>query len=188
MAVESGKKILYTGLGMSGKATSIAQLRDLGRLGVVVRRQDVNGEQYPFEWRVTCPQWKSPLPLIVSSSMLRATRFVDVLAHRLDTTTSWEVENLKRVDGIVHVIDTQRLRLEASVGFVERTRLDLTRLGRDPDDIPTVFQLNKRDLDDVEDIDNMKNQIRWTRCDYVESVAIRGEGVFEAFCRVVDLL
>jgi signal recognition particle receptor subunit beta len=53
---------------------------------------------------------------------------------------------LDNVDGIIFVADSDRDRLEANCESLTELKENLLEVGRDLRSIPTVFQLNKRDL------------------------------------------
>lgn len=90
------------------------------------------------------------------------------------------LERLCKAIGIVFVVDTQQPRLAHNVGALARLREDLRRGGRDLDEIPVVFQLNKRDLPGLAPNEVLRSALHSGRCSYIESVASRGEGTREA--------
>lgn len=53
---------------------------------------------------------------------------------------------LQGADGIVFVADSSPNRIEANLEALQSTRQGLEKVGLDPDEIPFVFQFNKRDL------------------------------------------
>jgi hypothetical protein len=69
-----------------------------------------------------------------------------------------------------------------------RIRVDLLEVGRDPDAVPLVFQLNKRDLPNILSVAEMTSVLTWGRCDYEETVATQGLGVPRALDRLLDLI
>lgn len=90
------------------------------------------------------------------------------------------LERLCKAIGIVFVVDTQQPRLAHNIGALARLREDLRRGGRDLDEIPVVFQLNKRDLPGLAPNEVLRSALHSGRCSYIESVASRGEGTREA--------
>ena len=95
---------------------------------------------------------------------------------------------LRKVDGIVFVLDSAIDRMT-----VNRERLDglvseLDRVGRTPDTIPLVFQCNKRDRADALPFETMSRLYRWPRCAHVPSIASKGDRVAEALRVLVGML
>src|SRR4029079_12390376 len=62
---------------------------------------------------------------------------------------------LKGVDGIVFVADSQLAMIDANLESFKTLRDNLGEIGLNLDDIPTVIQLNKRDLPNIADIDTI---------------------------------
>jgi hypothetical protein len=98
------------------------------------------------------------------------------------------LERLCKAIGIVFVVDSQQLRLVHNVGALARLREDLRRGGRDLDEIPLVFQLNKRDLSELAPNEVLRSALHSGRCSYVDSVASRGEGTRETLEYLVGMI
>lgn len=97
------------------------------------------------------------------------------------------VEFLPVLDGVVFVADSQPDRLDASLVALEQL-LELMRSeGVDPDRVPFVFQLNKRDLRDILGVDALRAALHTPRCAHVESVASFRHGVHRALATVLAL-
>ncbi len=97
---------------------------------------------------------------------------------------------LRGADGVVFVADSQPSMRESNVESLEnlKTNLRLNRL--DPDKVALVFQYNKRDLPDVESVDDMSAYLNPGPAPVVEAAAINGVGVTAtlraAVARILD--
>ncbi len=97
----------------------------------------------------------------------------------LDTTRQLV---LKNVDGVVFVVDSQAGRIDDNIESMRNLEVNLLKQGIDPDDIPKLVQLNKRDLPDAMPRDELLEQLDVEEGTPVfEAVAIEGKGVFETF-------
>src|SRR5438128_4499286 len=84
---------------------------------------------------------------------------------------------LRGSDGVVFVADSQSSMRESNVESLENLRTNL-RLNRiDPDKVALVFQYNKRDLPNVDTIDDMSGYLHPGAAPVVEAAAINGAGV-----------
>lgn len=86
---------------------------------------------------------------------------------------------LKGADGVVFVADSQEARMDANVESVRNLRENLTEHGIDPDRVPTVLQLNKRDLPTAVPVPDLVAALRRGNEPVFEAVATRGTGVFD---------
>jgi len=86
---------------------------------------------------------------------------------------------LRGVDGIVFVADSQEQRMDANVEALENLMSNLKEHGYDFNKIPSVLQLNKRDLPNILPVDLLSTELRKKNEAIVEAVAFQGVGVFE---------
>ncbi|WP_156041697.1 hypothetical protein [Chondromyces apiculatus] len=98
------------------------------------------------------------------------------------------LQRLAKASGVVFVVDSQEVRREANIGWLKRLRADLLLAGRSLDDLPIVFQLNKRDLPDVADVAELQRELRTDWCAYVESIAPKRIGTSEAIDHLFRLI
>lgn len=91
------------------------------------------------------------------------------------------------IDVLIFVVDSQRERLEAGIGYFDTLRTALTRLGRDPVLLPVLFQLTKRDLPGVVLESELRQLFRAPRGAYVATCARRGEGIDQVIAAAVHL-
>ncbi len=99
---------------------------------------------------------------------------------------------LRGADGVVFVADSQNTMRESNKDSLEnlRTNLRLNRL--DPDKVALVFQYNKRDLPNVDSVDDMNAYLQPGSTPVLEAAAINGVGVTAtlraAVARILDNL
>lgn len=87
---------------------------------------------------------------------------------------------LRHVDGIVFVVDSQSDRLHDNRESIANLYDNLRRQGDDPDRLPLVVQYNKRDLNNVLTLEDLRTELKVPpEVSEIEAVAIAGEGVFE---------
>lgn len=87
---------------------------------------------------------------------------------------------LTGADGVVLVVDSQRLRADASSESLENLRDNLREHGRTLAEVPHVIQYNKRDLSDLVPIDELERKLNQYGAPSFATVATQGEGVYEA--------
>lgn len=86
---------------------------------------------------------------------------------------------LQGVDGIVFVVDSQSAMQDASRASLQNLRENLASLGLDLDQIPMVFQWNKRDLRSVAPVADLEAALNPRGRPSFQAVASQGTGVFE---------
>jgi len=92
---------------------------------------------------------------------------------------------LRDVDGVVFVVDSQAASARDALRCQEQLAVDLRLQGRDPDEVPIVYQWNKRDLPDELPIDELRALYDPEgRRQGFPSVATEAEGVIPALKRV----
>lgn len=86
---------------------------------------------------------------------------------------------LKGVDGIIFVADSQVDRAEANVEAMHNLYENLESYGYDLSKIPFVIQYNKRDLERILPVEEMRAELNPMSVPDFEAVAVEGKGVFE---------
>ena len=176
-------KIVYYGPGLCGKTTNLQWIYDK-----------------------TNPQAKGKLISLATET--DRTLFFDFLPLELGTVRGFKTRFhlytvpgqvfydasrkliLKGVDGVIFVADSQTERMDANVEAIENLKLNLKSQGYDLLTIPYVLQLNKRDLPNVETVDEMKRLLGQKNPPEpaYEAVASKGTGVFETLKGVAKLV
>lgn len=95
---------------------------------------------------------------------------------------------LKGVDGLVFVADSQVERMDANIESLDNMRTNLEEQGINIDEISYVMQYNKRDLDNIVPIEELKQVLNKAGVPEFEASAFTGEGVFETLKAVVKLV
>jgi signal recognition particle receptor subunit beta len=85
---------------------------------------------------------------------------------------------LQGADGVVFVADSQRSKKEENIESIENLKINLEGLDQDINEIPLVIQYNKRDLEDIMDIDEMQEDLNKYNAPYFEAIAYKGDGVY----------
>lgn len=165
-------KIVYYGPGLCGKTTNL---------------------QYIFD--STAPQARGKLISLATET--DRTLFFDFMPLELGTVRGFKTRFhlytvpgqvfydasrkliLKGVDGVVFVADSQEERMDANVESLYNLEENLRAQGYDPDKIPYVLQLNKRDLPNVLPIEEITAELRRNGEPVIEAVASSGPGVFD---------
>ncbi len=88
---------------------------------------------------------------------------------------------LNGVDGIVFVADSSLEYIEDSINSLQELKLNLAKLGYNPDEIPMVIQYNKRDSKTAARLDELKATINPQKLPDFETIASKGVGVVESF-------
>ncbi|GLH74632.1 hypothetical protein GETHLI_31340 [Geothrix limicola] len=94
---------------------------------------------------------------------------------------------LKGVDGIVFVVDSQTPMLDACKESYQNLEENLRELGLSLNDIPMVFQWNKRDLRNVVPVEDLEAAFNPKGHPSFQSVASDGSGVFETLRGITKL-
>jgi signal recognition particle receptor subunit beta len=95
---------------------------------------------------------------------------------------------LEDVDGIVFVADSQWDRLRENLESLADLEENLRGHGRDPDSIPMVYQLNKRDLDSRLPAPFLRSFLSADSRPCLEAVASRGIGVVDTLKTATKLV
>jgi signal recognition particle receptor subunit beta len=95
---------------------------------------------------------------------------------------------LKGADAIVFVADSQRSQLAANVDSLRNLRTNLLEYGMSLDDMPWVIGYNKRDMPDAMSKEELERELNPYGVPSFSQVAVTGEGVFEAFEKVSEML
>lgn len=95
---------------------------------------------------------------------------------------------LTGADGLVLVVDSQRERVDANSESLENLRENLREHGRTLDAVPWVIQYNKRDLPSPLPVAELQRKLNPRGVPSFESVAMRGEGVYETLEAITRLV
>ncbi len=165
-------KIVYYGPGLSGKTTNL---------------------QYIFS--ITNPRSRGELVSIETD--IERTLFFDLLPMNVGLIKGYQAKFqlytvpgqifydatrklvLKGADGVVFVADSQELMGQANTQSLENLKVNLAACGKNIDEIPLVFQYNKRDLGSIIPTFVLNQTLNVFDAPYFEAVATKGTGVIE---------
>ncbi|RKQ61735.1 hypothetical protein C7457_1182 [Thermovibrio guaymasensis] len=167
-------KIVYYGPGLSGKTTNIKWIYDH-------IKPENKGEMITLATETERTLFFDFVPIEVSNVRGFKVRF------HLYTTPGQIIYQasrkliLKGVDGIVFVADSQEERHDANLDTLDDMLENLKDYEINIEEIPLVFQYNKRDLPNVLSVEKLRADLnRWGRPDF-EAIATKGVGVLETF-------
>ncbi|WP_456455960.1 GTP-binding protein [Thermovibrio sp.] len=167
-------KIVYYGPGLSGKTTNIKWIYDHVK-------PENKGEMITLATETERTLFFDFVPIEVSNVKGFKVRF------HLYTTPGQIIYQasrkliLKGVDGIVFVADSQEERHDANLDTLDDMIENLKEYNLKIEEIPLVFQYNKRDLPNVLPVEVLRKDLnRWDRPDF-EAIATKGIGVLETF-------
>lgn len=86
---------------------------------------------------------------------------------------------LTGADGVVFVSDSQRARRDSNLESLENLRENLADQGRSLGTVPHVFQHNKRDLGEVDSLEELDDAMNGHDAPSIGTVATRGDGIFD---------
>lgn len=178
---EIDAKIVYYGPGISGKTTNLQHIHQhlkpeqRGRMVSLATDED---RTLFFDF----------LPIELASVRGFRTRFhlYTVPGQVYYGATRRAV--LTGVDGVIFVADSQADRLEDNLLSLKDLEENLRYYGKKIETVPLIFQYNKRDLPNVLAVEELDQKINRLHVPHFESVAVLGQGVFEALtlaCRMV---
>ena len=181
MAREINCKIVYYGPGLCGKTTNLQYIYDK-------TNPTAKGKLISLATETDRTLFFDFLPLELGTVRGFKTRFhLYTVPGQVFYDASRKLI-LKGVDGVIFVADSQVERMDANVEAIENLETNLKAQGYDLKTIPYVLQLNKRDLPNVETVDEMKRLLMKKNEPVFEAVAAKGPGVFETLKGVAKLV
>lgn len=173
-------KIVYYGPGLSGKTTNL---------------------QYIFS--VTNPKTRGELVSIETD--IERTLFFDLLPINVGLVNGYQAKFqlytvpgqvfydstrqlvLRGADGIVFVADSQELMENANVDSFENLKVNLAKHQQNIEELPIVFQFNKRDLKNILPIDRLNRKLNTLGAPSFGASAITGAGVIETLREISSM-
>ena len=181
MAREINCKIVYYGPGLCGKTTNLQYIYER-------TNPEAKGKMISLATETERTLFFDFLPLSLGEIRGFKTRFhLYTVPGQVFYDASRKLI-LKGVDGVIFVADSQVERMDANVEAIENLQTNLKSQGYDLMNIPYVLQLNKRDLPNVETVDEMKRLLMKKNEPVFEAVAAKGPGVFETLKGVAKLV
>jgi len=171
--MQMAAKVVYYGPGLCGKTTNLHHI--YGRTAPGSR-----GEMVSLETETDRTLFFDLLPLDVGviGGFKTRVQLYTVPGQVFYNTTRKLV--LKGVDGIVFVADSQRAMKDANVESLANLKTNLAEIGIKIEEIPLVFQYNKRDLANILSLEELEQSLNAARTsESYEACAVLGQGVFE---------
>ena len=172
-------KVVYYGPALSGKTTNLLQLHrliDPAARGKMVTLDTASDRTLYFDFL--------PIQFGTAQGVAVKIRLFTVPGQVMHKATRKVV--LSSCDGVVFVADSQRSAASANAYSWRDMEANLRAHGVAFDTLPKVVQFNKRDLDDVKPLSEIRQA--WGDISTFPAVSIRGEGVLETFRELLRLL
>jgi len=165
-------KIVYYGPGLCGKTTNLQAIHQK-------TAPQSRGEMVSLETETDRTLFFDLLPLDVGviGGMKVRLQLYTVPGQVFYNATRKLV--LKGVDGIVFVADSQAVALDTNLESLSNLGVNLAELGLGFDQVPVVFQYNKRDLRNILPVEELTEALNARGAPYFEAAALHGIGVFE---------
>lgn len=165
-------KIVYYGPGLGGKTTNIKYIYSKIAPGI-------RGKLISLATELDRTLFFDFLPVDVGNIKGFKTRFhLYTVPGQVYYNASRKLI-LKGVDGIIFVADSQIERFDDNVDSMENMKENLSTLGFNILEIPTVIQYNKRDLPNISPLDKLEHVLNPRKLPAFEAVATQGIGVFD---------
>ena len=174
-------KIVFYGTGMGGKTTN---------LRVIHQKTDPKnrGKLLSLETETERTLFFDFVPLSVGKIKGLDTRFSFYTVPGQSFYNLTRKAILKDVDGIVFVSDSQEERMDANIDSILNLEENLAEYKRELSKTPHVIQYNKRDLEDISPVVEMREELNRYKAPDFEAIAIQGKGVFETLRTIVRMV
>lgn len=178
---EINAKIVYYGPGLCGKTTNIKYIHEK-------LRPDTRGKLLSLATETDRTLFFDFLPVDLGEVKGYQTRFHLYTVPGQVFYNSTRKMVLKGADGIVFVADSQRDMLEANRESLTNLRDNLAEQGKNIDDIPMVFQYNKRDLPNVMPVEELDHALNPRRLPTFSACANDGTGVLPTLSSIAKMI
>lgn len=172
-------KIVYYGIGLSGKTTNLHYIHK------VVSPRDV-GNMVSIDTETERTLYFDLLPLDLGQVHGFHLRFQLYTVPGQVLYQQTRISVLKGVDGVVFVADSQANKLKENMESWAELSEQLRRQNKNAVDFPVIMQWNKRDLPDVLPIPVLEQYLNAFRKPSFEAVAVNGRGVVESLRSVIN--
>ncbi len=174
-------KIVYYGPGLGGKTTNLEYVYSK-------INPDTRGKMISLATETERTLFFDFLPIDLGSIRGFKTRFhLYTVPGQVYYNASRKLI-LKGVDGIIFVADSQKHRTEANIEAMHNLYDNLESYGYDIANIPFAIQYNKRDLPEVQPVEELRSQLNPTSVPDFEGIAIEGDGVFDTLKAVSKMV
>ena len=174
-------KIVYYGPGLCGKTTNLQYI-------YTKTSPEAKGKMISLATEADRTLFFDFLPLDLGSIRGFTTRFhLYTVPGQVFYDASRKLI-LKGVDGVCFVADSQIERTEANIESLDNLRTNLEEQGYNLDKIPYVIQYNKRDLQNIAPMAELRSLLNPSQVPDYEAIAPTGVGVFDTLKAVAKLV
>jgi mutual gliding-motility protein MglA len=166
-------KIVYYGIGLSGKTTNLHYIHKM------VDPRDV-GSMVSIDTETERTLYFDLLPLELGRVHGFTIRFQLYTVPGQVLYQQTRISVLKGADCVVFVADSQASKLQENLESFNELNDQLKRMGKQPGDFPLVMQWNKRDLPNILPVPVLEQYLNPFRSPSFEAVAVSGRGVQES--------
>jgi signal recognition particle receptor subunit beta len=165
-------KIVYYGPGLCGKTTNLQSIHHK-------TAAKSRGEMVSLETETDRTLFFDLLPLDVGviGGMKVRLQLYTVPGQVFYNATRKLV--LKGVDGVVFVADSQVAAEDTNIESFTNLKANIAELGLSLDQLPLVFQFNKRDIRNIQPVEVLNEALNPGGAPFFEAAALHGVGVFE---------
>jgi signal recognition particle receptor subunit beta len=165
-------KIVYYGPGLCGKTTNLQSIHQK-------TAPRSRGEMVSLETETDRTLFFDLLPLDVGviGGMKVRLQLYTVPGQVFYNATRKLV--LKGVDGVVFVADSQVAAEDTNIESLSNLKANLAELGLSIDQLPIVFQFNKRDIRNIQPVEVLNEALNPGGAPFFEAAALHSVGVFE---------
>lgn len=174
-------KIVYYGPGLSGKTTNLQYLHS-------ILNPETKGRLLSLATEADRTLFFDFLPVELGKIRDFSIRFQLYTVPGQVRYNATRKIVLKGADAVIFVADSQRDMKEQNMESFENMRENLFSNNINPDEIPVIFQYNKRDLSNVASVEELNAELNPYGYRVVEACAINGSGVEESFKLITKLL
>ena len=178
---EVNAKIVYYGPGLSGKTSNIHYI--YSKLMPQHR-----GELMTLSTRSHRTLFFDFLPVELGEVKGLNTRFYLYTVPGQIFYNNIRKQILKEVDGIVFVADSRARMKNENLQSLQNLEENLAEMGKGLKDIPHVLQYNKRDMPDLQTMEDLHRQLNKYSAPAFESTALSGNGVLKTLTTISKMV
>ncbi len=180
-AKEITLKLVYYGPGFSGKTTNLQNLH-------TILPSDSRGKLISLTTEADRTLFFDFLPVDIGKVKEFNIRFQLYTVPGQVRYNATRRLVLRGADAVIFVADSQKEMKDQNIESYNNMRENLTVNNIDPDEIPIIFQYNKRDVKNVMSVGELNADINKDNAPFFESSAVEGKGVKETFKEATDIL
>jgi signal recognition particle receptor subunit beta len=174
-------KVVYYGPALSGKTTNLQQLH-------AQLAQDVRGKMVTLDTQDDRTLYFDFLPVEFGTERdyrikLKLFTVPGQVMHR-----STRRLVLAGADAVAFICDSQRSAASANAYSYRDLEANLRANGLGTATLPTVIQFNKRDMDDIKPMEEIREAWQASGIPVIPAAAVQGEGVIETFRALLERL